>query len=681
MKAKRKRPIQDGAQFNYLFKAAKLGNRSIHWKTDIKQTLNFIAKVAQDEVEFALPLAKKVQDKTEIDTARNIWDFVYWHIQYEYDEEGREQIRSFLRSWHDRVRGCDCDDYTTFISTTLLALKIPHFYRVTKYWDEFGEVSKTYQHIYPIMLSSKGEEIIIDDVMETFNEEAPYAEKWDFYPPFFKSLVTIQKNKKDGNEKNAYQKKQNYDILAGFNENDLFIKTTENLNTQPYKNNANMELEYLNGFDNPNSSEPNAINGINTKSLSIDQLDLMGVEDFFKVGNNDSKNNDSKNNDLGKLKLKQRFQNIGKKVNNAVHVINKYNPAALLLRLGVLASMKLNMLGVASNLRHTYLSDEEAKNRGFSATKFSQLRRIFSKIEDVFYAAGGQKENLKKAILEGKGNSDNQVAGLGEYGNTESKDWNQNMPLRELLSGYSETKEMYEGSNESMQGLGEPATATAIAAASSAIALIAGLIKQLGNLKSKDNAEASAQDGSAIDPNNINSQGSSNVDRSMLPPFLPNSFPNQSSNQNPNQNLPKSPNNSPSNDPSNENSANNMDVTKTSSDEGFFTKAKDWIKANPIKAAGIGVGLITAGVLLYNHVKDSSANKKQSANNKSKRNGNRGSAKNGNGFLGFSSSGKHSKKWNSKYGKKAKRKTARRSRKNKSTTNHSHHNAKEIALF
>jgi hypothetical protein len=678
MKAKRKRPIQDGAQYDYLFKAAKLGNRSIHWKTDIKDTLNFIPKVVEDEVEFALPLAKTLQGKTDLETARRIWDFVYWHIQYEYDEEGKEQIRSFLRSWHDRFRGCDCDDYTTFISTILMALEIPHFYRVTKYWDEFGEVSKTYQHIYPVMLSNQGDEIIIDDVMETFNEEAVYAEKWDFYPPFFKSLVTIQKNKKDGNENNSYQKKQSNSILSGFNEKDLFIRTTEIINTQPSKNNLNMELEYLNGFDNPNSSKPDAIKTINTKNFSIDQLDLMGVEDFFQI-----EKSNSEDNDLGKLKLKERFQNIGKKVNTAVHAMNKFNPAALLLRLGVLASMKLNMLGVASNLRHTYLSDEEAKNRGFNSHKFGQLRKIFDKTEAIYYAAGGQKENLRKAILEGKGNSDNQVAGLGEYTYTENKDWNLNMPLRELLSGYSESKDMYQGADESMQGLGEPATATAIAAASSAIALIAGLIKQLGNLKSKDNSDNGAQDGSVIDPNSINVPGSSNVDRSMIPPFLPNSFPNSFPNSN--QNAPMSPNNSQTNDSSNISSSNNQDIIKTNTEEGYFTQAKNWIKANPIKAAGIGVGLLTAGLLIYNHVKESAEDKKQNATRKSKRNNNsqnnRSTKKNGGGFSGFSSSGKHSKKWNSKYGKRAKRKINRRNRKGKSSANDSNQRVNEIALF
>jgi hypothetical protein len=685
MKAKRKRPIRDGAEFNHLFKAAKLGNHSIHWKTDIKETLNFISKVVQDEVEFALPLAKTLQGKTELETARRIWDFVYWHIQYEYDEEGREQIRSFLRSWHDRLRGCDCDDYTTFISTLLLSLKIPHFYRVTKYWDEFGAVSKTYQHIYPVMISSQGEEIIIDDVMETFNEEAPYAEKWDFYPPYFKALITYQNNQASSN-KNSSEQKYKTKMLSGFLENQSTANTSSYTNSQT-SNNTNMELEYLNGLDNPNSSKPNATNGIksiNTQKLSIDQMDLMGVEDFFKIEKSEAQNNEYKDlNDLGKLKLKERFKNFGKKVNTVVHAANKFNPATLLLRLGVLASMKLNMLGVASNLRHTYLSNEEAKNRGFNSHKFGLLKNIFNKTEDIYYAAGGQKEALKKAILEGKGNSDNQVAGLGEYKSDESKDWNANMPLRELLSGYSDAKNMYQSENENMEGLGEPATATAIAAASSAIALIAGLIKQLGNLKSKDNSDNSSQDGSVIDPNNINAQGSSNVDRSMLPPFLPNPLPNQNSNQNSNQsqnqNLPMPPNNSATNDSANVNSGNFQDLIKNSSEEGFFTKAKDWIKANPLKAAGIGVGLLTAGILIYNQIKESSDNKNQSPNRKSK--SQRNSNKNGNGFSGFSSSGRHSKKWKKRNGKKTKRKNTRYSRNAKQGSRQANHQVNEIALF
>jgi hypothetical protein len=146
-----------------------------------------------------------------------------------------------------------------------------------------------------------------------------------------------------------------------------------------------------------------------------------------------------------------------------------------------------------------------------------------------------------------------------------------------------------------------------------------------------------------------------------------------------------SPNNSQTNDSSNISSSNNQDIIKTNTEEGYFTQAKNWIKANPIKAAGIGVGLLTAGLLIYNHVKESAEDKKQNATRKSKRNNNsqinRSTKKKGDGLSGFSSSGKHSKKWNSKYGKRAKRKINRRNRKGKSSANDSNQRVNEIALF
>lgn len=245
MKAKRKRPIKDGAAYAKLFALPSFKDRLIDKDADIRETLKFIDQTVKDEVSEANPLAKFLNHPNEYQFAKRLWDFVYWHIQYEYDEERKEQIRSYLRVWSDRIRGVDCDDYTKFNSCIMHALKIPHFYRITKYWDENGDVSESFQHIYPVMLTKNGQEVIIDDVMEAFDEEAPYAEKMDYYPSFFKSDYEV------------YMTKQykTYKAVAGIEMSDF--KTHNNNNKEiTHINTQNMELEYLSGYES-NSQQQN----------------------------------------------------------------------------------------------------------------------------------------------------------------------------------------------------------------------------------------------------------------------------------------------------------------------------------------------------------------------------------------------------------------------------------------
>lgn len=76
----------------------------------------------------------------------NIWKFLFSHIQYEYDDTGREQFRSPYRSWADRERGIDCDCFSIFVSCILTNKGIPHYFRITKYNGR-----DQWQHIYVIV--------------------------------------------------------------------------------------------------------------------------------------------------------------------------------------------------------------------------------------------------------------------------------------------------------------------------------------------------------------------------------------------------------------------------------------------------------------------------------------------------------------------------------------------------
>jgi hypothetical protein len=175
-----------------------------------------------------------------------------------------------------------------------------------------------------------------------------------------------------------------------------------------------------------------------------------------------------------------------KQKGKVINKVNRLNPTTVTMRNGILASMKLNISNVAGRLRWSYLSEQEALRQGIAPDKFSQLRSVRQRLEDIYYKTGGKPENLRQAILKGKGNSNKAVNGL--EGNGESTEYlNEYYPLRELLGD-----EVYHSENvQGMEGfagfgsLGEPVTLATIAAASGVIAGIAGMLKQVGDIFSK----------------------------------------------------------------------------------------------------------------------------------------------------------------------------------------------------
>ncbi len=242
-----------------------------------------------------------------------------------------------------------------------------------------------------------------------------------------------------------------------------------------------MDLQFLNGIDDPSTS-----------ALSPSFAgDGMG--------------------ELGKIKFK-----------NILNKINKFNPATVLLRNGLLASMKLNVAGVAGKLRWSYLSADQAKAKGMDAQKFKKLLALRKKVESIFYGAGGTPKNLKNAILKGKGNKNKAViAGLGmlEMGNLDAIDIN--TPLDQLLGAevyYSENERVFQGFT-GFGALGEPLTLTSVTAASGVIASLVAALKKIGNLfggkaepGAADSSSKSTGDGASA--TTTDSSGSSTSDSS-----------------------------------------------------------------------------------------------------------------------------------------------------------------------
>jgi hypothetical protein len=140
---------------------------------------------------------------------------------------------------------------------------------------------------------------------------------------------------------------------------------------------------------------------------------------------------------------------------------------------------------------------------------------------------------------------------------------NESTPLSELLGDEIYTSEM-----QGLEGLGEPVTAASIAAATGAVATIAGLIKKIGDLfpKGHKNNEEGKEEGSPTEKVDVDDSGATNPDTNF-----------QSA-------LVKSP------------SATDQTADKTTdSNEGnFWDKNKTWLKPT-----AIGVGILAAAYIAF----------------------------------------------------------------------------------
>jgi len=310
---------------------------------------------------------------------------------------------------------------------------------------------------------------------------------------------------------------------------------------EPYteKKDTPMKLHYLNGIDTTQNQS------LMTTEKNVDTLDLMGTDDF---------------DGMGKINLSKLKEGAKK----ALHIVNRLNPATGLLRLGVLASMKLNLMKIAGRIRYAYLTDEQAKAKSLDIDKLNKLRSILTKLENVFYGGGGLKENLKKAILTGKGNADHEVSGLGMTADAEPYD--ENTPLNALLSGIYDDEAV-----EGLNGLGF-VTATAIAAASSALAIIAGLIKQIGGMK-KDGTDAPAgEEGAASDKVDVeDTAGAGSGGSKKLMKLNP------------------------------AGTSDSTDAGSGTDTGGFLEKAKTWVTEHPMQAGAAALGVAVVGVLAVKH--------------------------------------------------------------------------------
>ena len=185
-----------------------------------------------------------------------------------------------------------------------------------------------------------------------------------------------------------------------------------------------------------------------TTSLIYEDDQLKGLDGKKRKSRKQAKNNKRK---AKKAKRKQKRRKVW-------GFLKRFNPALSAMRNGVYAAMKIDLKKSASRLRYGYLRPDEAQKLGVDLNKHNKIKKTLTKLERTIEKLGGRKKNLKKAILKGRGNKDRKV------------------PLNGVVPYLSEF-DFYESE---VNGLGEVATATVIAAATPIIIATMEMLKKSG---------------------------------------------------------------------------------------------------------------------------------------------------------------------------------------------------------
>ena len=545
------RAIKDGSRYNSYFPPPDERDRVIIKDGEVTDTVELMEKVVWKYLDDTKRIAPLLKRPSTHETCQAIWEFIHNFIQYKLDQRGLEQLRRPARSWAERATGVDCDCMSIFTSSILTNLKIPHSFRITKYSQD------SWQHVYVIVPTPGANNYcVIDAVVSEFNYEKKYTDKMD-YNMNLKGINVAVLSGVSGNDHyeavmatslsgiglgattnqsdldKLYQNlvatrnavAQNPSLVSTVDDPQALIKMLDYAIQYWYTDKRNEALDIL----AKNEAQLNLQNGVNTMNgLNYDPDDLalsgINVKGFF-------------------TNVKKTVKTVGQKVGQAAKVavkaVVKYNPLSIAARGGFLLAMKLNLGKMASKLKWAYGTQQQAAAKNVSAATWQKSKDALVKVERLFAdKLQGSRDALKNAILKGR------AGNLSGY-------------VEEQMSGY----------------LGDPASATVIAAAAPVIIATIKILKESGLIGKDEN----------VDMNTLTSEVSSDPGAADAAAEFqqtePNAIEKMALTTQPETSLAPA---STSNDPS---------ATPKASGGGIM----NFIKTNPVPAV-IGGGLLAFGI-------------------------------------------------------------------------------------
>jgi len=461
------RAIKDGSRYNSYFPPPDERDRVIIKDGEVTDTVELMEKVVWKYLDDTKRIAPLLKRPSTHETCQAIWEFIHNFIQYKLDQRGLEQLRRPARSWAERATGVDCDCMSIFTSSILTNLKIPHSFRITKYSQD------SWQHVYVIVPTAGANNYcVIDAVVSEFNYEKKYTDKMD-YNMNLKGINVAVLSGVSGNDHyeavmatslsgiglgattnqsdldKLYQNlvatrnavAQNPSLVSTVDDPQALIKMLDYAIQYWYTDKRNEALDIL----AKNEAQLNLQNGVNTMNgLNYDPDDLalsgINVKGFF-------------------TNVKKTVKTVGQKVGQAAKVavkaVVKFNPLSIAARGGFLLAMKLNLGKMASKLKWAYGTQQQAAAKNVSAGTWQKSKDALVKVERLFAdKLQGSRDALKNAILKGR------AGNLSGY-------------VEEQMSGY----------------LGDPASATVIAAAAPVIIATIKILKESGLIGKDENVD------------------------------------------------------------------------------------------------------------------------------------------------------------------------------------------------
>ena len=461
------RAIKDGSRYNSYFPPPDERDRVIIKDGEVTDTVELMEKVVWKYLDDTKRIAPLLMRPSTHETCQAIWEFIHTFIQYKLDQRGLEQLRRPARSWAERATGVDCDCMSIFTSSILTNLKIPHSFRITKYSQD------SWQHVYVIVPTPGANNYcVIDAVVSEFNYEKKYTDKMD-YNMNLKGINVAVLSGVSGNDHyeavmatslsgiglgattnqsdldKLYQNlvatrnavAQNPSLVSTVDDPQALIKMLDYAIQYWYTDKRNEALDIL----AKNEAQLNLQNGVNTMNgLNYDPDDLalsgINVKGFF-------------------TNVKKTVKTVGQKVGQAAKVavkaVVKFNPLSIAARGGFLLAMKLNLGKMASKLKWAYGTQQQAAAKNVSAGTWQKSKDALVKVERLFAdKLQGSRDALKNAILKGR------AGNLSGY-------------VEEQMSGY----------------LGDPASATVIAAAAPVIIATIKILKESGLIGKDENVD------------------------------------------------------------------------------------------------------------------------------------------------------------------------------------------------
>lgn len=547
-------PLKSLDPYRHLFPKALVVDQTIKMGANVSDTVKFIPEVVKQTAwQVKQFVEQEFAGMPLPEACKKLWWWVKEHIEYRKDERGIEQVRSPRRLIHDGFGDCDC--MTTFIHACLYSLGVDKIIRRITEYDNLGY----FQHIYTLV-PFNGSSIIMDTVWNDYNSEKKFTKKEDY----------------------------------------------------------KMELQFLDGIDENTPS----IKGIDAQDLLGNRTDFGELGKLLKKkaqgGGGGSapkksgglfKKKTPEQKQAKKEQRKEKIKKVGAKTLKVVNKINKVNPATVLLRAGILASFKLNVMKVAEHIKWGYASRELAESKGMDMSKYDKIKTVLAKCEKIFFAAGGKPENMKKAILTGRGNKNHEVAGIQPIDGM-----NEETPLSELL-GAVFTDEFVYGMEEfsgfeGLEGfdeLGEPATAASITAAAGAMGAMAALVASVGALFPKKDKAAKGKKGKnkGGDEQAAPEQGGGESSEPEADPAQPETPSPENAEPPPSEEAPAEETPAPAEEepaePVEAEEVPNEEPAEETTEglEGPFTAITSFFQKNKKIIVPAGIGLLTLGALWY----------------------------------------------------------------------------------